>query len=233
MVRQFPAKACHWRRVRSFTLGPVLAVSGGAMRRYTRGMTRIFDSIVTQNGPTLHVAIAVDGAPLRFGDALAYLQSDRSLRDCLTDLLARVPFAAFRWETPPLSLTSVGRPFEFVVIDAPYLEGAAAPAAFASYFADRDGPDVVAIDNLSRTATLIVPRGLGEAAPYAHFARFVRGAPSAQIHALWRCLGDAALQRLSTQPQWLSTAGAGIAWLHVRIDERPKYYLHQPYTVTQ
>jgi hypothetical protein len=194
-------------------------------------MTRIFDSVVTRDGPTLHVAISVDGAPLSFGDALAFLQSDRPFRDFLTDLLARVSFAAFRWETPPLSLAGVGRPFEFVVIDAPYLEGAAAPAAFAGYFTDHDGPDVVAIDNLSRTATLIVPRRLGEAATYAHFASFLRGAPSAQVHALWRCLGAAALQRLSAHPQWLSTAGAGVAWLHVRIDDRPKYYLHQPYTI--
>jgi len=28
---------------------------------------------------------------------------------------------------------------------------------------------------------------------------------------------------------WLSTSGLGIAWLHVRLDERPKYYTHAPY----
>jgi hypothetical protein len=30
--------------------------------------------------------------------------------------------------------------------------------------------------------------------------------------------------RLSARPVWLSTAGAGVAWLHVRLDDRPKYY---------
>jgi hypothetical protein len=36
--------------------------------------------------------------------------------------------------------------------------------------------------------------------------------------------------RVSTTPVWLSTAGAGVAWLHVRLDDRPKYYSHRPYT---
>ena len=28
---------------------------------------------------------------------------------------------------------------------------------------------------------------------------------------------------------WLSTAGDGIAWLHVRLDPSPKYYQHDEY----
>ncbi len=30
-------------------------------------------------------------------------------------------------------------------------------------------------------------------------------------------------------PLWLSTAGGGVAWLHVRLDSRPKYYGYSPY----
>lgn len=30
-------------------------------------------------------------------------------------------------------------------------------------------------------------------------------------------------------PFWLSTAGMGVSWLHVRLDERPKYYRFQEY----
>jgi hypothetical protein len=36
-------------------------------------------------------------------------------------------------------------------------------------------------------------------------------------------------QRVSAKPVWLSTAGGGVAWLHVRLDDRPKYYAHAPY----
>jgi hypothetical protein len=28
---------------------------------------------------------------------------------------------------------------------------------------------------------------------------------------------------------WLSTAGAGVPWLHVRLDDAPKYYGHAAY----
>lgn len=30
--------------------------------------------------------------------------------------------------------------------------------------------------------------------------------------------------RLGAKPVWLSTAGAGVPWLHVRLDDHPKYY---------
>ena len=35
--------------------------------------------------------------------------------------------------------------------------------------------------------------------------------------------------RLGGKPVWLSTAGLGVGWLHVRLDDRPKYYRHAPY----
>jgi hypothetical protein len=64
---------------------------------------------------------------------------------------------------------------------------------------------------------------------YGHLAAFVRGAPAEQREALWRTVGDALSRRLGAKPVWLSTAGAGVSWLHVRLDDRPKYYGHAPY----
>jgi len=42
-------------------------------------------------------------------------------------------------------------------------------------------------------------------------------------------LAREALARLSDRPLWISTAGMGVNWLHVRLDSRPKYYRHAPY----
>ena len=33
-------------------------------------------------------------------------------------------------------------------------------------------------------------------------------------------------QRVSASPLWLSTAGMGVSWLHLRLDSRPKNYRH-------
>ncbi len=37
------------------------------------------------------------------------------------------------------------------------------------------------------------------------------------------------LGMISDRPIWLSTAGGGVAWLHVRLDSTPKYYGYAPY----
>jgi len=191
-----------------------------------------FDATTTRASRTTHVAVAVDGQPLSFADALRHLGAEPQFRDFLTGLLASAPYGAYRWELPPVSIATASRPFEYVLIEDPRLERSPDPGPFAPYFTAPDAPDVIATDNLSRTATLIVPRAVVPLTTYAHLARFVRGAPSAQIHALWHCLATTATERLSARRQWISTAGAGIPWLHVRIDDTPKYYAHRPYAVS-
>lgn len=54
------------------------------------------------------------------------------------------------------------------------------------------------------------------------------GSPT-QVDALWRSVGAAMINLLYDAPTWLSTAGMGVSWLHIRLDERPKYYRHGPY----
>jgi hypothetical protein len=34
---------------------------------------------------------------------------------------------------------------------------------------------------------------------------------------------------LGVRPVWLSTAGAGVPWLHLRLDDRPRYYGFAPF----
>ena len=176
------------------------------------------------------VTVLSNGVELSFGEALRLLEQDASFRQYLTQLLAGSTTAAFRWETPPVSVSNLDRPFEFVLTNDPHLETRPDPTAFASYFT---GPNAEAaaltIPNLSRTAMLVVPHQLGGAAIYTHFARFLRDAPYHQVHALWRCVAQTAQQRLSAKRQWISTAGGGVAWLHVRIENVPKYYSYRPY----
>ncbi len=89
---------------------------------------------------------------------------------------------------------------------------------------------MLAFANLGKDAVLIVPRPLGPASVYGHLAAFVRKARDTQRHELWRVVGAETEARLGDSPVWLSTAGMGVSWLHVRLDSRPKYYGHAPYT---
>jgi hypothetical protein len=143
--------------------------------------------------------------------------------------LAEVPFDAFRWETPGVTTATASRAFEFVALDAPGLARAPEPEAFEEHFRASPDAEAVAFMNLSGDATLIVPTPLAEWTVYGHLASFVRDAPGLQRDALWQLVGETMLARLGAKPVWLSTAGAGVSWLHVRLDDRPKYYGHAPY----
>jgi hypothetical protein len=179
-------------------------------------------------GYTIKTAITLAGAPIPYADVLHSWQQDTVFRTFFTELLAAAPFTAFRWETPPVTATTVNRPFEFVLLNAPGLAKSADADAFAEHFpAAPDG--VVTFANLGRDATLVVPCPSPVSSAYSHLGAFVRHAPPAQQHALWRQVGAAMQRRLNDKPVWLSTAGAGVAWLHVRLDDRPKYYGYAPY----
>lgn len=153
-------------------------------------------------------------------------QEDSSFRSMFNGLVADAPFSAFRWETPPVDDSTRMRPFEFVLLDSPGLARHPDPEAFAEHFA---GSSVVTFPNLGGDAIMVVPAPLGVHSAYGHLAAFVRSATEPQRHALWQSVGEAMARRVGPKPVWLSTAGAGVSWLHVRLDDRPKYYGYAPY----
>ncbi len=176
------------------------------------------------------VRVSWDGAPLASRTAYE-LCADERFRSALIAELAGAPFAAYFWETPPITIATSQRPFEYVLTDAPGLASVAPePRAFSEHFSSDDDADgIVTFSNLGGDATLIAPCPLCPLSSYAHLAAFVRRAGEAQRHALFAALGAAALSHVSERPLWISTAGMGIYWLHLRLDSRPKYYRHAPY----
>lgn len=181
----------------------------------------------------LRSLIERDGSTVSYAEALAALRGDVGFRSLFLAALADAPFSAFRWETPPVTVANLGRPFEFVLLDSKGSATRPEPEVFAEYFGDKgehgnvDG--IVEFPNLGGDAILVVPCPLGAFSAYAHLAAFVREAPEAQTHALWRRVGEAMERRINDLPVWLSTAGGGVSWLHVRLDDRPKYYRYAPY----
>ncbi len=163
-----------------------------------------------------------------FEDVLRSLQNDATFRKLFNLLLADAPYTAFRWETPSVNFATKRRPFEFVLLNSPRLIRETEPDAYSEHFLKAD-TDVVVFGNLSGDSTLIAPRPIVSHEAYGHLAAFVRLAPEHQMHALWQTVGNAMVDRIGIKPTWLSTAGAGVSWLHVRLDNRPKYYSYEPY----
>ncbi len=171
-----------------------------------------------------------DGAAMSYAAVIESWRQDEDFNAYFSDLLAAAPFAAFFWETPPVTAYTASRAFECVLVDSPALARLTAePAAFARPFAAAPEDEVVAFENLGRDAWLVAPRPLPEAGDYPHLAAFLRAAPARQKAAIWRRTGEAVTRLLSERPLWISTSGLGVAWLHLRLDTRPKYYVHAPY----
>lgn len=181
---------------------------------------------------TARITFEADRWQLTRAEVLALWKSDDVFCDAFSACLAGQPLDGFAWETPPWSRAGLRLPFECIVADSPAL---ARERANARPFANElnAGPvsaNVVAFPNLGGDAELVVPRDLGGQGDYAHLASFLRTAPADQIREAWRLTARGMERRLGGQDCfWVSTAGLGVAWVHIRIDSRPKYYRYAPY----
>ncbi len=174
------------------------------------------------------IVITKNSSSVSYATVLQAWQHDVIFREFFIQLLSSLPFSAFRWETPPVTNTTINRPFECVIIDSPSLARVPDRQTFSPYFNAEQS--VVAFLNLGQDAMLVTPCPTNSACDYGHLGAFIQNAPLSQQHALWAAVGDAMAQRINDdQPVWLSTAGGGVAWLHIRLDSYPKYYHHIPY----
>ncbi|MEM9827769.1 MAG: hypothetical protein AAF958_14355 [Planctomycetota bacterium] len=171
------------------------------------------------------------GEPLSYAAVLDLLQFDSAFRGFFTAQLAKSPFPGYRWETPAITDSTVGRPFEFVLIHSPsFCQRQTDAKTYADYFTDSDSDDgIVTFLNLRGDSTLVVPSPRAADTAYGHLAAFFRHAPPDQVDSIWRVLAAKVKSRLGSQPIWVSSAGGGVAWLHIRLDSRPKYYAYTPY----
>lgn len=185
---------------------------------------------VSPQGRALRYRLLLESEPLSFRQLFALLANDTDFTDFYSRTLVDSGLGAFFWEHPPLTVSNIDAPAEFVLLPAPALAGIAAqPGPFAPQFARQPGREVITFENLSGDALLIVPAAAGPIDAFAHLGAFLRGAPVTQVRELWRATAGAVHDYLGETPRWLSTSGLGVAWLHLRLDTRPKYYQHTPY----
>ena len=184
---------------------------------------------ILNSGRVRRFCIIDNAEPISYADVLDLWQHHESFRSFYVSLLADVPFAAYRWETLPVTLGTVNREFEFVLLESPSLIRPPDTKAFASYVTNTESDaGMVVFENLGKDALLVVPCPQADDSAYAHIAAFTRDGPVPQNHALWQTVGQTMQHRITNRPIWLSTAGSGVSWLHVRLDRRPKYYGFSP-----
>ena len=188
-----------------------------------------FRSEEVANGRGRRFDVQLGSQSATFADVLKGWQTDPNFRSLFSKQLADAPWPAFRWEAPPVTAATLAKAFEFVLLESRELLRVADQEAFAEHFDGSSGAGVVVFSNLGRDAILVVPCPMASPTAYGHLAAFVREAPGVQQQALWQSVGTAMSQRIGAKPVWLSTAGAGVSWLHVRLDDRPKYYGFEPY----
>ncbi|WP_444931957.1 DUF6940 family protein [Microbulbifer sp. SSSA002] len=175
-----------------------------------------------------HFTVNGNDGVISIGEALKLLRGNKEFREFFISSLRLLTLDAYRWETPGYTKNLLNNKFEFVVLNAPTIIRDADPAPFNSYIRDASEP-VVSFQSLGKDAHLVAPTCIKVDANYCHLASFTNTAPFHQQHALWSTVGRIGSELASDKPVWLSTAGQGVAWLHIRFDSRPKYYHHVEY----
>jgi hypothetical protein len=183
-------------------------------------------------GRGVKVVVLRAGNPLSYAEVIGLWQQEPAFRAFFISQLSRAPFSTFRWETPPVTASCLDRRFEYVLLDSPGIDLPPDMSAFSDLFNGETRRDVISFPNLGHDALLVAPLPRGPREAYGHLAAFTRGAPPAQNHALWQVVGRTIQQAVGQQPLWVSTAGGGVPWLHVRLDSWPKYYGYGPYRET-
>lgn len=158
-------------------------------------------------------------------------QNSTAFRKFYTQILREVPFLGFFWENKPIQPASLSEIYQFVVVKTTAFNAKKADlTSFEAHF--KASQLVTVFSNLRQTAQLIAPcPHEAYSDGFVHLGSFIRNASEVQIDALWKTIGKQLDVQLNTvnHPIWLSTSGLGVYWLHVRLDQRPKYYSYQPY----
>lgn len=178
----------------------------------------------------LRYEILARGRELTFRELFEHLETDAAFTEWYTGVLSGVSLRAFFWEYPPLTERNLDQSAEFVLIESSSLARLHPdPRPFEDQFARHPDALVLTFPNLGGDALLVVPAPVASHEAYPHLAAFLRGAPKPQTEALWKAAAKAVRENVGANPRWLSSAGLGVAWLHLRLDTSPKYYRFAPY----
>ncbi len=171
------------------------------------------------------------GSPLSYGEVLRLWRDDESFRRFFTAAVLDSGFEAFFWETPPVTSSSwswrvepwpgcgrIRSLFRSISRPASARRSSVSPTSGAMRRSSSPHPSLRTPPATPISATFSAPRRPGRWI-------LLRQGYGGQV------VGETMQERVSASPLWLSTAGMGVSWLHLRLDSRPKYYRHRAYAV--
>ena len=180
------------------------------------------------SGQTIKYKISKGQSIITFRDWIRLIKESEEFAEFFINILKDNEFEAFFWEVKPTNFKEIHGEFEFVLVESKTLSNVKADElSFKDYF--EKGKDVICFPNLRGDAHLVVPTPVNQVEVYNHLANFVRKASKKQVMKFWQKVGLEYEKLIGENLIWLSTAGLGVYWLHVRIDSRPKYYRFQEY----
>ena len=148
------------------------------------------------------------------------------------------PSASVFWECTPISVAEevADKSVRFCITRATVLEGASPDQyTFSEHFKSAASSEVVTFPNLGKDAMLVAPTPR-ERKNFACLATWLRETRhnKESWDKVFEAVGKALIARIEEKTKlsntiWVSTNGAGVSWLHFRIDSYPKYYTNQHY----
>ncbi|MCB9295404.1 MAG: hypothetical protein H6559_20115 [Lewinellaceae bacterium] len=192
-----------------------------------------FEALIKQerNGFVQKYRLRKNGQLLEYREVLRLWEMDEEFLNFYIKLFKKCGFNSYVWETPPVSTDNIEQPFEFVILNTPKSSSLPDYETYKEYY-DLSGPNhgVVSFPNLGHDATLVVPSPYRKDANYCGLPEFFLEAPIKQQQSIWKVVAHQMKLLLNEKPIWLSVAGGGISWLHIRLDSIPKYYRYSKYS---
>lgn len=185
-------------------------------------------AIETSKPTVVKYKITYNDKALSFSEVIDLWKSSETFRNFFSSILRNSYFQAYFWETHPITSNTLNRDFEFVLVESSRLTSIEADDTSFRKHINVDNA-VVSFMNLGKDAKLVVPTLKSDKSHYNHLAGFIRNCPEYQIDEFLKVIANEYEQLISEKPLWLSTAGLGVYWLHVRIDSHPKYYHYVDY----
>ena len=160
--------------------------------------------------------------------------SPKLINDIIS-ILKTSPFESYYLEFNPVSWNLLAeRCFEFVITKTTGFIIKTDMMTFGETNINTNSNNIYTFPNLSKKSILVSPcyNHNYNINIYNNIGTFMRSSNLEQQFLLFSTVFAELLTQLKKNKNnflWLSTHGKGVAWLHVRIDDNPKYISYQPY----